>query len=252
LEKQSFYERVFFAGNTMNALNIGICEDETVQAEILRKLVLKWAERGAPGTTIRVFPNAGDFLREWRRRKGCDILLLDVQLGDGQNGIELARELRKDGNRLIIVFVSAFDDFIGAGYDVSALHYLLKPVSEEKLNEVLNRAREQLLSQPRYVILPIINIRLKAEDICYARAFSHYVEIYTTERSFRIKISMNELEELLGNGFFRCHRSYIAGMAHVNMISRGLIVLDTGATLPLSRRLYDDANQAFIRALFAN
>ncbi|MDR2374890.1 MAG: LytTR family DNA-binding domain-containing protein [Treponema sp.] len=113
----------------MNALNISICEDEAVQAEMLRKLVLKWAEHGAPGTTIRIVPNAGEFLRGWRRRKDCDILLLDVQLGDGQNGIELARELRKDDGRLIIVFVSAFDDFIGIGYDVSALHYLLKPVS---------------------------------------------------------------------------------------------------------------------------
>jgi DNA-binding LytR/AlgR family response regulator len=94
-------------------------------------------------------------------------------------------------------------------------------------------------------------MRLKAEDICYAEAFSHYVELYTTERSFRMKISMNELEKLLGGGFFRCHRSYIAGMAHVSMISRGLVALDTGKTLPLSRGLYDDANQAFIRAMFA-
>jgi DNA-binding LytR/AlgR family response regulator len=234
----------------MNVLNISICEDEAVQAENLRKLVLNWAEGGAFSAAIRIFTNAGDFLREWRRRKGCDILLLDVQLGDGQNGIELARELRKDDGRLIIVFVTAFDDFIGLGYDVSALHYLLKPVSAEKLNEVLNRAREQLLRQPRYVMLPL-NIRLKAGDIRYARAFSHYVELYTTGQSFRMKISMNELEELLGDGFFRCHRSYIAGMDHVKMISRGLMVLDTGETLPLSRRLYDAANQAFIRATFA-
>lgn len=235
----------------MNALNITICEDEAAQAENLRKLVLKWAEHGAVGTTVRIFTNAGDFLREWRRQRGCDILLLDVQLGDGQNGIELARELRKDDNRLIIVFVSAFDDFIGLGYDVSALHYLVKPVSEKKLNEVLGRAREQFLRQPRYVVLPAINVRLRTEDICYAEAFSHYVEIYTTGQSFRLKINMNELEEILGNGFFRCHRSYIAGMAHVAMISRRLMVLDTGKTLPLSRRLYDDANQAFIHTLFA-
>jgi DNA-binding LytR/AlgR family response regulator len=232
-------------------MNIDICEDEAAQAEHLRELALKWAERGAPGTRVRIFPNAGDFMREWRRERGCDILLLDVQLGEGQNGIELARELRKDDERLIIVFVSAFDDFIGTGYDVSALHYLLKPVSEEKLNEVLNRAREQHLSRPRYILLPAVNVRLKAADICYAEAFSHYVELYTAERSFRMKISMNELEELLGDGFFRCHRSYIAGLAHVSMISRGCMTLDTGKTLPLSRRLYDDANQAFIRAAFA-
>jgi DNA-binding LytR/AlgR family response regulator len=238
----------------MSALNISICEDEAAQAEALRKLVHAWAdawaEHGAFNTTVRTFPSAACFLREWRRQRCCDILLLDIQLGEGQNGMELARELRKDDNRLVIVFVTAFDDFIGLGYDVSALHYLLKPVAKEKLNEVLNRAREQLLRQPRYVLLPLINTRLKAEDICYAEACSHYVELYTIEQSFRLKISMNELEELLGEGFFRCHRSYIAGMAHVTLINRGTLVLDTGVTLPLSRGLYDDANQAFIRALF--
>ncbi|MDR2135344.1 MAG: response regulator, partial [Treponema sp.] len=122
------------AGGTMTILNIAICEDEAAQAENLRKQVLAWAEHSALNAMIQIFPNAGDFLHEWRQHKSCDILLLDVQLGDGQNGIELARELRNDNERLIIVFVSAFDDFIGTGYDVSALHYLLKPVSAEKLN----------------------------------------------------------------------------------------------------------------------
>jgi DNA-binding LytR/AlgR family response regulator len=64
---------------------------------------------------------------------------------------------------------------------------------------------------------------------------------------YKLSASMNDLERLLGEGFFRCHRSYIAGLAHVRMITRTAIVLDNGKELPLSRRLYGAANRAFIR-----
>jgi DNA-binding LytR/AlgR family response regulator len=56
------------------------------------------------------------------------------------------------------------------------------------------------------------------------------------------------MEKLLGEGFFRCHRSYIVGMRHVRRVLRTAMVLDTGREIPLSRTLYDAANQAFIKS----
>ena len=57
---------------------------------------------------------------------------------------------------------------------------------------------------------------------------------------------ISDMEKMLGEDFFRCHRSYIVGMKHVSKVTRNVMILDSGKEIPLSRTRYDDANQAFI------
>ena len=64
--------------------------------------------------------------------------------------------------------------------------------------------------------------------------------------SFRVEETISGLEKRLGDGFVRCHRSYLAALKYVRKITRTDVVMDTGARLPLSRRRYDAVNQAFI------
>jgi len=231
-------------------MNIAICDDEKEQASYLRKLITQWAQDNSFNVSINEYNSAEAFLFNWERYK-YDIALLDIEMG-GQNGIVLAQELRQSDERLIIIFATAFDEFFSDGYDVSALHYLLKPVSAEKLREVLNRAREKLTVTPRMIVFASTdgNIRVKADDILYAEIFSHYVDIHTTIAVFNVKSKMSDLENQLGEGFIRCHRSYIAGLAHVEKITRTEICLNNSITLPLSRALYDAANKAFIEYNF--
>ena len=57
---------------------------------------------------------------------------------------------------------------------------------------------------------------------------------------------ISDMEAQLGDGFVRCHRSYIVGLRHVNRITKTDVVLDGGEAIPLSRRMYNEVNQAFI------
>ena len=57
---------------------------------------------------------------------------------------------------------------------------------------------------------------------------------------------ISDMEKLLGNGFFKCHRSYIVSMKYVRRVTRTAMVLEDGHEIPLSRNVYDEANQAFI------
>ncbi len=92
-----------------------------------------------PGHTAELlrFPSAEAFLFHYAEDKSCDILLLDVEMG-AMNGVELAKRIREENDALQIVFITGYTDYIAEGYDVSALHYLVKPVSREK---ALRRAR---------------------------------------------------------------------------------------------------------------
>ena len=207
-----------------------------------------WAPANKQEICISVYDSAEALLFAFDEDKALDILLLDIQMKE-MDGITLAKRLRGGDERMQIVFITGFPDFIWEGYDVAALHYLMKTVSELKLKDVLDRACAKLNTSQRTVLLPADDgtIRVPVDEILYAEVFSHNVELHTGMLTHHIKLSMSELEQVLGNGFFRCHRSYILGLRHVHKVTRTSMALDNGVQLPLSRKLYDDANQAFIR-----
>ena len=83
------------------------------------------------------------------------ILFLDIEM-EKMDGIALAREIRKHNRQMQIIFVTGYMEYIQEGYDVEALHYLLKPVSQEKIDSVLDRAVERL--KTAYAVLLVIVI----------------------------------------------------------------------------------------------
>jgi DNA-binding LytR/AlgR family response regulator len=229
-------------------MKIAICDDESSQIKYLQKLIGAWSKNSSENVMVQAYDSAEAFLFAYDEDKDIDILLLDIQM-KGMNGIELAREIRKGNEMLQIIFITGFTDYIAEGYDVSALHYLMKPVNEQKLIEVLDRATARLTSSKRAILFKAGggSMRILADDIYYAEAFSHYVTLYTKGGQENFNMRISDMEKLLGEGFFRCHRSYIVGMKHVRRVSRTAMVLDTGKEIPLSRGLYDAANQAFIK-----
>lgn len=229
-------------------IRIAVCDDELVQTEYLSALVSKWAARDSIGVSVQAFPSAEAFLFAYADDKSFDILLLDIQMKD-MNGVELAKEIRKANETLQIVFITAFPDFVAHGYDVSALHYLMKPVSESKLFEVLTKAARGLQKAARTILLPISggNVRIPADEIVYAEAFPHHVTLHTTEKRQDFPIRFGDMEKLLGEGFIRCHRSYIVNVKHVRRVTRKALLLHDSLEIPLSRSRYDEVNQAFIR-----
>ncbi|MGI6667758.1 MAG: LytR/AlgR family response regulator transcription factor [Bacillota bacterium] len=232
-------------------VRIAICDDEASQRDYLRQQVEGWAARRGHALSVHLFASAEAFLFAYDEDKSFDILLLDIQMGK-MDGVALAKRLRADNEWLQIVFITGFSEFISEGYEVSALHYLLKPVDEEKLVEVLDRAVSRLQTAPRMIVFRRGSgyIRIPADEIYYAEAFSHSVTLVTKDGKETFNMRLSDMEEILGEGFFRCHRSYIVSMKHVRRVTRTALVLDNGAEIPLSRSLYDAANQAFIKTYF--
>ena len=123
-------------------LKIAICDDEQKQIEYITALVTLWSAKEGHSCEIRAFESAEAFLFEYEDDKAYDILLLDVEMKN-ITGIELAKRIRKDNNRAEIVFITSHFEFVGEGYEVDALHYLVKPISEDKLSQVLTKAAEK-------------------------------------------------------------------------------------------------------------
>ncbi len=225
-----------------------ICDDEALELVYLSELVQNWAKERGHRVRIFLFPSAEAFLFQYEEEKDFDLLLLDIEMGK-MNGVELARKVRRENTGIQILFVTAYPDFIFEGYEVSALHYLMKPLKEEKLFQVLERAAANLDKKERYEIFQREgeSIRIPVSEIVSVEAFSHSVQMVTKGGSYRLDETISGLEERLGDGFVRCHRSYLVSLKYIQKITRTDVEMDTGDKIPLSRRKYDVVNQAFIR-----
>jgi len=227
---------------------IAICDDEEFQIQEISSVLSKWGSFTGSVCEVRAFPSAESFLFAYEEDSAYDILLLDVKMKD-ISGIELAKRIRADKSRAEIIFLTSHFEFAGEGYEVDALHYLVKPVSEEKLMTVLSKAAERLAAEPLSVVITCEGetVKLYEKDILYVESFLHYIDIHTREREYRIKESISAFGDRLSEDFFRTHRSYLVSLKAVTRISRTSVTLEGGAVLPLARGKYDEANRAFIR-----
>ena len=168
---------------------------------------------------------------------------------EGMYGISLAKKLRQENDQVQIVFVTGFPDFMAQGYEVSALHYLLKPLEEEALCRVLDRAAANLKKADRSVIFTVDGeaLRLDVREIMSAEALAHFCRINTLRGQFEVRQNFSELAEKLGEWFIRTHRSYLVQVACIRRISKTEVILDNWEKVPLSRSNYHAVNQAFIR-----
>ena len=82
--------------------------------------------------------------------------------------------------------------------------------------------------------------------IQYVEAFSHSVAIVTESETIQVKMSISEMEKMLGEGFVRCHRSYLVGLKYIARLSKTEVILDNGGTLPLSRGAASQVHKAFV------
>ena len=229
------------------AYRVAIVDDSSVDAAFVEEILNTWATNRQVMVQPERFDSAEKFLFRYADDKAWDILLLDIEMG-AMDGISLAKKIRQDNESAQIVFVTGYADYISEGYEVAALHYLMKPVNKDKLFAVLDRAIVALQKADRVILLPINGemLRIPVSQVQYVEAFSHAVAITTETDTIQAKMPISEIEKMLGEGFVRCHRSYLVGLKHIARIAKTEVILDSGKVLPLSRSAAAIVHKAFI------
>lgn len=228
-------------------IKIAVCDDEEEQVKYLLKLCSNWAIKENHTVDLLSFPSSESYLFHACEDKSIDILVLDIEM-PGMNGMELAKKLRSSGDQVQIVFVTGYTEYMSDGYDVSALHYLTKPIDEKKFYKVLSQASTNIISKKIPVLLTKegIMIRLYEEDINYLEASGHGMIVYTDKGQEKVSDSITSIIQKLSDAFIQSHRSYIVNLKKIAYLSKSEIILDDSKRIPIARGKHEAINQSFL------
>ncbi|MDE7275996.1 MAG: LytTR family DNA-binding domain-containing protein [Lachnospiraceae bacterium] len=229
-------------------MNIAICDDESRVRTGIRN-VLKEA---FPGTEIREFVSGQELLEAAGQDYLPDIVLMDIAM-NGMDGMETARKLR-ERYQVLLIFVTGVKEQVFQAFDVGAFHYLLKPVEKEKLLSVMERAFAEVEKagvKPKYMLVKVPggHRRINAADILYAESDGRKVILHMKQENLEFYEKMEELEQRLGEGFYRCHRGYLVSLSEVRGYDKANIRMSNGETVYLAKRKYSEFVQTYCRYL---
>ena len=225
---------------------IAVCDDSEADRQYILHMVNRWAVSAGYMVHTDMFASAESFLFHYVEESDYDILLLDIEMG-AMDGVTMAKQLRKDNDTVQIIFITGYSDYISEGYEVAALHYLMKPVKEEKLWSVLDRAVAKLSrnekvfnfeSSGEMVRVPIYQIR-------YADVSGNYATVHALS-DVTVKMTLSELEKQLDERFYRAGRSVIINLTQIARVTKKEIKLSDGTAIVLPRGAYDGINRAII------
>lgn len=228
------------------AYQVAICDDSDKDAAFVQEILTQWAQDRQIEILARRFPSAESFLFEYEENKEYDILLLDIEMGQ-MDGVTMAKQVRKDNEAVQIIFITGYSDYIAEGYEVAALHYLMKPVNREKLFTVLDRALDKRKQQERCLNLELSGemVRIPFYDIRYLDVRQNYVTVHAKE-DYTVKRPLGEFEKELDQRFCRVGRAMILNLKYIQRVTKTEVRLSDGTVLPLPRGAYEPLNRAII------
>lgn len=214
-------------------MRIAICDDE----KNIRELIANKVTQQYPQAEMVFFSCGEELLLS---DKNIDILFLDIQM-PSKNGMDTARELRKKDKDMILIFVTAVEEYVFQAFDVGAFHYIVKPIDDAKFTDVLHRAvdewnlhsRDTKETEEKYLMISSGGMHTKVafNDIVYAEVFNRKIVIHKPDETIEYYGKMSDLESLAGDSFFRPHRAYLINFKYVEKYDASTIYLEKGSVL---------------------
>lgn len=215
-------------------LQIAIAEDEAPARAALQEYLERWQTESGQQVQALFFESGTQLVEQLPQP--LQLVLLDIQM-PGLNGMETARLLREKLPEVELVFITSLTGYALESYEVAALDYLVKPVSYPRFCRSIQRAVRRIAQQQEN-LLTVKNtegvFRVRVKDLLYVEVFSHRLVLHTAGQELSYSGTLAALEKRLGEGFFRCHSSFLINLEKVTGLDGSEVLLD-GCRLPVSK-----------------
>ena len=233
-------------------MRIAIVDDLADERSLLKARLARQLSLHGTEAEILEFDSGESFLAAEKERR-FDAAFLDIYM-EGISGMDAARELRKTDADCLIIFTTTSTDHALEGFQVRALHYLVKPFSDEELSGLVDELLARLPRPEPFLTVKVSgsSVRLRYRDIVSAEHFAHIINIRTTAgKTLATRLSFKVFAEPLKKDarFFVCGRGVIVNLEHAADFQDAAFCMVDGSRVYVSQELSKPARQAFMEFL---
>ena len=227
-------------------MKIAVIDDSAEARKLLAEKIQNFCLRESLIYEIRSFSSGNEFLLA--SRADWDIIFLDIFMNE-IDGMTVARTLRGNNVSSLIVFTTSSRDYAIESYDVRAFHYLVKPIEQDKLDEVLRLSEKSIRSRNHYIEVKEGRImsRILIRDIMYTDYYNHYIQIHTPGRMIKTYMSFAEFSPLLlkYKQFLSPYRNCMINMDYVQQMDDHDFLMKDQVQIPINRARKSEIRQAY-------
>ena len=229
----------------MSSVQLAICEDEQIQRVLIKKRVEDYMEKHHMDVDIREYDSGEQFLQD-EKRKEVDIVLLDIYL-EGMSGIELAKKMRAEGEKLQIIFITSSNEFASEAFEVESLYYLKKPLEDEKFVKAMD------LAMRKFNKLRCIEIfenreskKIYLSDIYYVETMYRKLVIHTALDEYVTYMTLSKMMDTIPKeDFAQISRFSLVMLGKVLSFDGQEVLLNNGIRLEVSDKFKADLEDKY-------
>lgn len=230
---------------------IVICEDGEKEAEKIHKILQEDHGFFYEDAEIFLYRTGEELIEDCENEKLIpDLIFMDIELPN-MTGIEVSKKINELVPYCYIVYVTSHINYVTDVYSTEHQYYVLKKELKDRLPQIKEKILKMEQEHNDTIIIPMKNKQQKVlhkEDIRYLERKGRSTYIYTTEDDqIETFLRLDDLENLLGGYFIRCHNSFIVSMRHVNLYKREHFTMDNGEDISISRKYQPYAKKCFVR-----
>lgn len=236
-------------------IRMAICDDELSVLNDLRSLIDKYRIERNQEIEYVAFHSALDLLAEFEKGMQIDVLFLDI-LMPGENGIDVAKEIREYDTNVKIIFLTSSSEYAVQSYTVNAYFYQMKPIWEESFFRLIDSVIKECekLENTGLVIKCKNGItRIKLDKLKYCEVMGRTLLFYMEDG--QVYESTGRLEDLQSqlsqyDSFLRPHRSYLVNMEYIENITCKTILLNDKVEIPIPHGKYSEMKDKYLEYAF--
>ena len=239
-------------------IHIAICDDSKQERQILAALFKRYQELHATPLQNHIFQNGFSLLDAIDQGNRFDITILDI-LMPGENGIEIARNIRAAGTDTEIIFLTSSPEYAVDSYEVKAQNYLLKPVTEEKffasIDSILAELDEKDTASFIIYTTEKQYSRIRVSSLVYGEVTHRTITLHLADQTMISAVmTFTEFQDILKAypDFIYPHRSYAVNMNYIQYVTQSDIIQTDGQKIPLSRNNYTKISEQFLNFAYTN
>lgn len=221
-------------------LKIAICDDDVKFAGKFETMLLAVTRKEHIRIDIDVFVDGKELLNNiFEVEKNYILIFLDIEMR-GMNGLEIAKQIRKKDDQIMIIYVTSHKSYAIEAYDVQPFQFLVKPVDLDTVHRYFMKAYEKLTKGPSYFFCQFggNTDSLLMSEIMYFKSCRRIINIYMSDGSnYRFYGKLNDLEERLRQekaDFWRIHQSFLVNVRYIAKISYDKVELKNEKVLYIS------------------